>query len=135
MGRKKRVFTVGLAHLIGEVLKPAEAFEGRASLCLFPSGGADRGNHLSLPVSRGGAGGGHFCHQPLLTGLFSRQGDFRACVRVDVHPGPMCQAQCFCASATALEPTLAWGCPLLFQASTKAEACSNSSRGRFGLLS
>jgi len=88
---KNRVFTVGLAHLISESLQPAEAFEGRASLCLFPSGGADRGN-VSLAVPRGGAGGGHFCRQPLLTGLLRGQGGSGALVRVDLHPSPMGQA-------------------------------------------
>lgn len=33
--KKKRFFTVGLAHLMGGILKPAEAFEGRASVCPF----------------------------------------------------------------------------------------------------
>lgn len=44
----------------------------------------------------GGDGDGtRFCCQPLLTCLFSRQGGFRAHVRVDLHPGMMCQAQQF----------------------------------------
>lgn len=51
MGWEKRAFTAALAHLPGEILKPAEAFEGRTSLSLFLSGGAGKGSHLSSALA------------------------------------------------------------------------------------